>query len=269
MDDERINCWFSNANPFDNDCYSDDDNRSQHIDMLLMLWAAFLERLATLCNDKDVAKRIIQSAHPLACSVAYYQAANQIHDTNPVAGFANFRDSLKHLVKASISWNIKEEDELPPLRTDLINKTLISAKKHFKNSGSEINEEVLEIAKNQCITMIDYDTTNSWPYSSYAVANNSGIKESHQIALQDLDDIPDISVFGQVIRGPLAIGILASCKRTWIDDLDEESPIHLLVAKAQLFTEYSGELEPGILESIQSDEWPNWAISLLPIVPDI
>ena len=28
---------------------------------------------------------------------------------NPVVGFANFRDSLKHLVKSSLAWNKREE----------------------------------------------------------------------------------------------------------------------------------------------------------------
>lgn len=269
MEEERINCWFSNSNPLEHSCYSDDDKNSKHIDMLLMLWAAFLERLATLCNDKNISKRIIQTAHPLACSVAYYQAANEVHERNPVAGFASFRDSLKHLIKPSLSWNMTEDDELPPLRADLINQLITSARIHFKSNGVEVNEKMLELAKKQCIPMIDYDITNTWPYSSYALANNSGIKEPHQIALQDLDEIPEISVFGQVIRGPLAIGILSNCKKTWLDDLDEECPIHLLVAKAQLFTEYSEELEPGILDSIQEEEWPDWAIALLPIVPDI
>ena len=73
--------------------------------MLLMLWAAFLERLAELCNDKEISKRILATAHDLASSVAFYQGATDIHMRNPVAGFANFRDSLKHLVKSSLAWN--------------------------------------------------------------------------------------------------------------------------------------------------------------------
>jgi len=269
MEEERINCWFTNSYPFTIGCYSDDDNNSKHIDALLMLWAGVLERLATLCNDKNISKEMIRTANTLSCSVAYYQAANVTHESNPVAGFASFRDSLKHLIKGSLSWNMGEEDELPPLRADLINQLIASAKAHFSNNGVEINGRMFELAKKQTLKMIDYDTTTSWPYSSYAVSNDSGIKESHQIALQDLDDIPEISTFGQVIRGPLAIGILVNCKKYWLEDLDEETSLHLLVAKAQLFTEYSEEIEPGILNSIQEEEWPDWAIALLPIVPDI
>tara|TARA_Y100000739_G_C20253249_1_gene304322 strand:- start:64 stop:558 length:495 start_codon:yes stop_codon:yes gene_type:complete len=162
-----------------------------------------------------------------------------------------------------------EEDEFPPLRADLINQLTSSAKAHFSNNGVELNERTLELANKQALNMIDYDTTNSWPYSIYAVSNSSGLKEPHEIALQDLDEIPEISTFGQAIRGPLAIGILVNCKRYWLEDLDEESKLHLLVAKAQLFTDYAEELELGVLNSIQDEEWPDWAIALLPIVPDI
>ena len=269
MDDEPVNCWFTNSHPFTMGCYSEGDKNSKHIDALLMLWAAVLERLATLCNDKSLSKEMIQTANTLACSVAYYQAANVTHESNPVAGFASFRDSLKHLIKGSLSWNMDEEDEFPPLRADLINQLTSSAKAHFSNNGVELNERTLELANKQALNMIDYDTTNSWPYSIYAVSNSSGLKEPHEIALQDLDEIPEISTFGQAIRGPLAIGILVNCKRYWLEDLDEESKLHLLVAKAQLFTDYAEELELGVLNSIQDEEWPDWAIALLPIVPDI
>ena len=127
MDDELPNNWFSTSNPFEQECYFEEDKMSKYADMLLMLWAAFLERLAELCNDKEISKRILATAHDLASSVAFYQGATDIHMRNPVVGFANFRDSLKHLVKSSLAWNKREDDTLPPLQYDLINQIMVTA----------------------------------------------------------------------------------------------------------------------------------------------
>jgi hypothetical protein len=63
--------------------------------------------------------------------------------------------------------------------------------------------------------------------------------------------------------------LLAKCKKYWLDELAEHCEIHALTAKAQLITEYIEEIQPTIFKSIEDEEWPEWAIGLLPIVPDM
>lgn len=268
MDEEIPNNWFSTSNPFEQECYFEEDKMSKYADMLLMLWAAFLERLASLCNDETISKRILTTAHNLASSVAFYQGATDIHIRNPVVGFANFRDSLKHLVKSSLAWNKREEDTLPPLRYDLINQIMVAAKPHLKHSGLEINDGMYELSKHHAISMIDYDKNSTWPYSEPLIVAKNTVKHPHDIALQDFNKIPEIFYFGQTIRLPLVVGVIKNCKKEWLEDCAKEDSIHLEVAKAQLFAEYIKEVQPGIIESIEINQWPDWAIQLLPIIPE-
>ena len=66
----------------------------------------------------------------------------------------------------------------------------------------------------------------------------------------------------------MVVGVVRNCKKEWLDDSRREESIHLEVAKAQLFAEYIKEVQPGIIESIETNQWPDWAIQLLPIIPD-
>ena len=103
MGEEPVNCWFVNSmNTFDLEIYQEEDRDSQYIDMLMMLWSAILERFANLCNNKSVSDRVTVTSNSLTASVAYYQASNQTHEANPIAGFANFRDSLNHILKVQL-----------------------------------------------------------------------------------------------------------------------------------------------------------------------
>ena len=262
------NNWFYTSNPFEQECYFEEDKMSKYADMLLMLWAAFLERLATYCNDIEISKRILATAHDLASSVAFYQGATDIHMRNPVVGFANFRDSLKHLVKSSLAWNKREEDTLPPLKYDLINQIMVTAKPHLKDNGLEINDGMYELSKQQAESMIDYDKNSTWPYHEPLIRAKNPLKQPHDIALQDFNKIPEIFFFGQTIRLPLVVGVVRNCKKEWLDDSRREESIHLEAAKARLFAEYIVEVQPGIIESIEINQWPDWAIQLLPIIPE-
>ena len=268
MDDELPNNWFSTSNPFEQECYFEEDKMSKYADMLLMLWAAFLERLGDLCNDKEISRRILATAHDLASSVAFYQGATDIHMRNPVVGFANFRDSLKHLVKSSLAWNKREDDTLPPLQYDLINQIMVTAKPYLKESGLEINDDMYEASKHHAGSMIEYDKNSTWPYHEPMIKAKNILKQPHDIALQDSNKIPEIFVFGQTIRLPLVVGVVRNCKKEWLEDSRREESIHLEAAKARLFAEYITEVQPGIIESIKINQWPDWAIQLLPMIPE-
>ena len=269
MEDEPVNCWFINSmNTFDLEIYQKEDRDSQYIDMLMMLWSAFLERFGTLCNDKTVSERVTVTSNSLTAAVAYYQASNQTHEINPIAGFASFRDSLNHILKSTTSWDMPEEDDYPPLTPDAILMLINSSKVHCSQYTSPWPEAILGVTEGLSEKMINYDTSTTWPYKSI-LQNEEAMHPIKKVATQDLEKIPSIYTFGLLVRLPLAVGLLAKCKRYWLDDLAEHCDIHALAAKAQLITEYIEEIQPTIFKSIEDEEWPEWAIGLLPIVPDM
>jgi hypothetical protein len=269
MDNEESNCWLANANPFETESYSDSDSNSRFIDMLLMLWAASLEKLAGLAKFSNISKEIRNTSEPLACSVAYYQAATRIHDNNPIAGFGSFRDSLKHLLKAATNWHQTESDDWPVFRSTIINELVDVAQDHFKQHGkSPLPDEVMEMAKKQTSTMVDYDTSNLWPYTEWETFSKNGMKPAHEIAVDDLESVPAMHTFGNIVRLPLAVGIIAKCKQYWFDELENFGGVEVATAKAEFIKLYCDELAPNIAKSIESEEWPLWAVKLLPIEPD-
>lgn len=269
MEDEPVNCWFTNSlNPFSLESYSEEDKNSKQVDFLLILWSGLLERLGALCNDKKISNKVEKASESLVGSVAFYQGSNNIHKLNPVAGFALFRDSLNHILKATISWNRLEDDDLPPLTSEIILMLVNSASNHCKKYPSPWPEEILTATQELSECMINFDTNITWPFMNI-FEEESGLYSVKKVSLQDLSKVPEIYSFGQLIRFPLALGLLANCKSFWFEDLAENSGLHGITAKAQLITEYIEEIQPTILQSIDEESWPEWAIGLLPIVPDI
>ena len=269
MDSEESNCWLANANPFETESYSDSDSNSRFIDMLLMLWAGSLERLSSLVKSTEIGREIRNTAQPLACSVAYYQAATSTHDTNPIAGFGNFRDSLKHLLKSAVGWHQTESDDWPEFRTTIVDNLINLAQDHFEeHSDSPLPSCVIEMAKKQASTMVDYDTSNLWPYSQWESFSENSMRAAHQVATDDLEEIPEIHTFGNIVRLPLAVGLIVKCKQYWFDEIEAAGGVEAVAAKAEFLIEYCEELAPNIARFVEEEEWPAWAINLLPIKPD-
>ena len=174
--------------------------------------------------------------------------ANSIF-THPNAKLVGFFDENNSEIK-----NFSEKKKFPVIMT---------SKKH-KRCLDRVNEAILKLSKlvkeDDIIICVQGDEP--------MIKAKNILKQPHDIALQDSNKIPEIFVFGQTIRLPLVVGVVRNCKKEWLDDSRREESIHLEAAKARLFAEYITEVEPGIIESIEINEWPDWAIQLLPIIPE-
>ena len=260
------NCWLSNNNPLLIDEYGEEAKDEQILDLLSLYWGAFLQRLSIYVKDRNLKEIMCAVGESLISIVAFYQGSLLIHKRNPVAGFANFRDSLRHIISCGIKEiTALEEDSMISNQLAIDHLLNISNMYNTSKDYSIYPEEITEICKNQANSLLRYDSTQIWPNNSIYISTEEKIKTPHSIACEDIDEIPEIHGFGKLFRYPLLVGLISLTKRRFFDNLSQLiGSKEANNAKNLLIRDFHNDLSEDIRVSNDKYDWPDWAIDCLP-----
>ena len=261
------NCWLSNNNPLLIDEYGEEGKDEQILDLLSLYWGAFLQRLSSYVKDEEIKIVLKSASESLISIVAFYQGSLLVHQRNPVAGFASFRDSLRHIISCGIKGiTALEEDAL--ISNQVAIDYLLNTSNIY-NSSKEYSiypEEISDICRRQSNTLLRYDATPIRPNNSVYISSNESVKTPHSIACEDIDTIPEIQGFGKLFRYPLLIGLISSIKTIFFDNLSELiGSKEANKSKDHLIKDFNNDLSEDISISAEKYDWDDWALNLLPV----
>ena len=261
------NCWLSNNNPFLIDEYGEEGKDEQILDLLSLYWGAFLERLSFYVKDEDIKVVLKSASESLISIVAFYQGSLLVHQRNPVASFASFRDSLRHIISCGIKEITASEEDILISNQVAIDYLLNTS--NIYNSSKDYSiypEEISDICRRQSNTLLRYDATPIRPNNSVYISLNENVKTPHSVACEDIDMIPEIQGFGKLFRNPLLVGLIYSTKTKLFDNLSELiGRKEANKSKDQLIKDFNDDLSEDIRITAEKYDWDDWALNLLPI----
>lgn len=257
-----MSTWLIYGNPFLSEIYPDGDaNRA--VDCLLYLYSAVAERLSQEGGlPKELSDALWMTGPAFTTSIASYQGALTISESNPVAALCQIRESLESLIAVGTDWGDIPADSPTP-RTEVILEELANA---FLDWDEVHDLPAFQSAKAWLVCVMPFLSFNrqTWPrgqetewlsLNPYTVAGKRGL--------------PDVKTLASVIRAPLAIGALLRWRENWIStwSVQDHSTLELSDAEKVVMSAVESELLPairGVMEA-QDLSWPEWAEALLPL----